>query len=236
MSALPAETLPVETLPAAGLPVEALPAAALPVEALPAEALPVEPESGPVPPARRQLSVVRQRDGEASAAPRQGTSAPREGGAAPRQASRRPRRTSPRPRPAGVHACSAALRAGPLAVPPQTPVAPRPAVDPAAATSPRPRLTARGRSVLTAGALIAATLLWFGVASAQGANHGVSPGAGGHAATSQVVVQPGQTLWSIALQADPSADPRLVVQRIVAMNSLTGENITVGQRLRVPQG
>jgi LysM repeat protein len=89
--------------------------------------------------------------------------------------------------------------------------------------------------VVAAGAVIVASLLWFGVASAQASNHAASPAAGGHAATSQVVVQPGQTLWSIALQADPSADTRLVVQRIVALNSLTGENLTAGQHLWVPQ-
>ena len=148
-----------------------------------------------------------------------------------------PRRTSPRPRPAGVRACSVALRAEPPAVAPQAPVVLRPAVEPAVPVieSPRPRLTGRGRSVLAAGAVITATLLWFGVASAQSADHSVSPSAGRAPAT-QVVVQPGQTLWSIALQADPSADPRLVVQRIVAMNSLAGANITAGQHLLVPRG
>jgi nucleoid-associated protein YgaU len=151
-------------------------------------------------------------------------------------ASRSPRRASPRPRPAGVRACSAALRAEPAATAQQAPVVLRSAVEPAVSQAPRPRLTARGRSVLAAGAVIVGSLLWFGVASAQGAEHGVPSGAGGQAAIAQVVVQPGQTLWSIALQADPSADPRLVVQRIVAMNSLTGENLTAGQHLRVPQG
>ena len=51
---------------------------------------------------------------------------------------------------------------------------------------------------------------------------------------SQIVVQPGQTLWSIAAQADPAADTRLVIQRIVTANSLTSENIAAGQRLWIP--
>jgi hypothetical protein len=38
------------------------------------------------------------------------------------------------------------------------------------------------------------------------------------------------------VSADPSADTRLVVQRIVAMNSLTSENLAAGQHLRVPRG
>jgi LysM repeat protein len=82
-----------------------------------------------------------------------------------------------------------------------------------------------------------ATLLWFAVASAiQGPARTAAPRAGGDAPASQIVVQPGQTLWSIATQADPSADPRLVVQQIVSMNSLTSENIVAGQHLRIPQG
>ncbi|MGH3158391.1 MAG: LysM peptidoglycan-binding domain-containing protein [Streptosporangiaceae bacterium] len=208
------------------------------MSAMPAEIMPEEPERMPALPEHRQANAaVRQAStapGQASAAVRQASTAPRQASSASRQTSRRPRRTSPRPRPAGVRSCSAALRADPLVMAPQTPlVLPSPA-EPAVAESPRPRLTARGRSVLAAGAVVVATLLWFGVASAQAAGHGASPSAGGHAAASQVVVQPGQTLWSIALQADPSADTRLVVQRIVAMNSLTGENIAAGQHLWVP--
>jgi LysM repeat protein len=52
------------------------------------------------------------------------------------------------------------------------------------------------------------------------------------AAMSRIVVQPGQTLWSIATQADP----RQVVQQILTANTLTRENITAGQRLWVPGG
>ena len=83
----------------------------------------------------------------------------------------------------------------------------------------------------TAAALLI-TLLASG--GAQATNHGAARG--GFEGMHQVVVQPGQTLWSIALQADPSADPRLIVQRIVAMNSLAGANITAGQHLLVPRG
>jgi LysM repeat protein len=51
----------------------------------------------------------------------------------------------------------------------------------------------------------------------------------------RIVVQPGQTLWSIALQADPQADPRLVVRQIMAVNALSGGSVTAGQRLLVPR-
>ena len=44
-------------------------------------------------------------------------------------------------------------------------------------------------------------------------------GTAGHSMT-RIVVQPGQTLWTIAMRADPQADPRQVVQQIIAANAL----------------
>jgi LysM repeat protein len=52
----------------------------------------------------------------------------------------------------------------------------------------------------------------------------------------RVVVRPGQTLWSIASQAEPTADPRLVIQQIIQANSLSGPVIQPGQSLWVPKG
>jgi LysM repeat protein len=191
------------------------------MSAMPAEIIPAE--TGPVPmlPAQREASTAQ-----------------RQAGAGPHRSGSRTRSTGARSRPAGVRACSAALRAEPVAA-----LQPAPALRPAApsaaraAGSVRPHLTARGRSALIAGAVIVATLLWFAVASAtHGLARTVPPRAGGQAPAAQIVVQPGQTLWSIATQADPSADPRLVIQQIVSMNSLTSENIVAGQHLRVPQG
>jgi LysM repeat protein len=51
----------------------------------------------------------------------------------------------------------------------------------------------------------------------------------------QIVVQPGQTLWSIAAAAEPSADPRLVIQEIITANALPGGQLQVGQLLWVPK-
>ena len=53
---------------------------------------------------------------------------------------------------------------------------------------------------------------------------------------SQVVVRPGQSLWSVAESADPHADTRLVVQQIIELNGLTGDVVAAGQRLWVPRG
>ncbi|MCP2343858.1 LysM peptidoglycan-binding domain-containing protein [Actinomadura rupiterrae] len=55
--------------------------------------------------------------------------------------------------------------------------------------------------------------------------------------TASVVVRPGDTLWGIAQQAEPGADPRRTVQRILKLNGLPDDTLVQpGQRLRVPAG
>jgi hypothetical protein len=103
----------------------------------------------------------------------------------------------------------------------------------------RVRLTRRGRAVLAAFAIAVATaavtLFWLSAAGgAQAASHG-GPG-GARRGLAQVVVQPGQTLWSIARRAEPAADPRIVVQQIIEVNALSGVMIQPGQLLWVPKG
>jgi hypothetical protein len=100
------------------------------------------------------------------------------------------------------------------------------------------RLTRRGRIVLSclivAGVTIAALLLSLvASAGAQATNHGQARA--GYQGMREVVVQPGQTLWSIASAAEPSADTRAVVQQIISVNSLAGTSIWAGQLLWVPQ-
>ncbi len=112
------------------------------------------------------------------------------------------------------------------------------AARPAAAPGPI-RLTRRGRIVV--GALVAiavagvAALIWLAVAGrADAANH-VRPGGSAAGTMVRVVVRPGQTLWSIAATADPTADPRIVIQQIVDDNALGGTGIRAGQVLWVPR-
>ena len=52
----------------------------------------------------------------------------------------------------------------------------------------------------------------------------------------QVVVRPGQSLWSVAESADPDQDTRVVIQQIIDLNSLNGDTVFAGQRLWVPRG
>jgi hypothetical protein len=49
-----------------------------------------------------------------------------------------------------------------------------------------------------------------------------------------VVVQPGDTLWSIAAQRYPGDDVRIRVQDIEQANGLAGPNIEVGRTLKLP--
>jgi len=47
-------------------------------------------------------------------------------------------------------------------------------------------------------------------------------------------VQPGETLWGVAVRIAPHADPRLVVARIAEINRLPGAQVFAGQQLVVP--
>jgi LysM domain len=112
-------------------------------------------------------------------------------------------------------------------------------VAPAGLAAPRPRLrlTRRGRIVVGALVMAAATaaallIMLLGPGGAQATDHG--PARAGYQGLHQVVVQPGQTLWSIAAAAEPAADTRVVIQEIMAANALDGSGISAGQLLWVP--
>jgi LysM domain len=98
------------------------------------------------------------------------------------------------------------------------------------------RLTRRGRIVVAAAAaLLVSLLLLLATGAAQATSHSAPPRVADRNLT-QVVVRPGQSLWSVAQAADPNADPRQVMQQIIELNGLTGDVILVGQRLWVPRG
>ena len=50
----------------------------------------------------------------------------------------------------------------------------------------------------------------------------------------RVTVDPGQTLWQMALSVAPEADPRATIARIKEMNGLSSSAIDAGQVLLVP--
>ena len=49
-----------------------------------------------------------------------------------------------------------------------------------------------------------------------------------------VVVEPGDTLWAIASEHYPDADPRERVEAIESLNGLSGPQIEAGEVLRLP--
>jgi LysM repeat protein len=53
-------------------------------------------------------------------------------------------------------------------------------------------------------------------------------------ATGHVVVQPGESLWSVAREVAPQADPRETVLRLRELNHLSSDSVEVGQALVVP--
>jgi len=109
--------------------------------------------------------------------------------------------------------------------------APRVSAAPRVTTAPRPatasvRITRRGRLVILAVALLVVLLpgAWRAMATAQ--VEGPS--------TIAVTVAPGDTLWGIASQIDPGADPRALIAEIRELNALAQSGLLPGQQLQVP--
>ena len=98
------------------------------------------------------------------------------------------------------------------------------------------RLTRRGRVVVAAvAALLVTVVSLLAAGAAQATNHGLPPGATRQNLV-QVVVGPGQSLWSVAESADPDQDTRAVIHQIVDLNALSGDVVFAGQQLWVPRG
>ncbi|TDN88643.1 LysM peptidoglycan-binding domain-containing protein [Microbacterium sp. BK668] len=99
----------------------------------------------------------------------------------------------------------------------------------------RLRLTARGRRVLT---LLAAypALVVLGVAVFLGGSSALASRDAGAPAGSfeTMTVSAGDSLWSIAQEIAPGADPRDVVDAIVRLNALEGVEVSAGQRIALP--
>ena len=72
------------------------------------------------------------------------------------------------------------------------------------------------------------------VIQARGAGRGSAGRLDGGAVTRTVTVGPGETLWQIARDVRPNADPRETVARIQELNGLTTATVWAGQPLIVP--
>ena len=111
-------------------------------------------------------------------------------------------------------------------------------IRPAAVTGvpPRPvRLTHRGRVVVAIVGVLVAAGAFVAAATAAQATSG-SAARSSASGAEKVIVRPGDTLWSIARSADPGADTRTIVQRILQANRISGASIMPGQSLLVPRG
>ena len=102
----------------------------------------------------------------------------------------------------------------------------------AAAEAPALRLTRRGRMLLTALSVIvfgsAIVVLGLRVTGV------LEPGPN-FTHTVPVQVAPGETLWSIAQDTNPTQDPAIVVERIADLNKLaTPADVVPGQTLQIP--
>ena len=110
------------------------------------------------------------------------------------------------------------------------PVAPQ---RPRATTVPRAkgqlRLTRRGRL-----AILMLLLALGAVVSLAVTSSGLASSTATAAPVQYVTVAPGDTLWSIASDVAPDADPRDTVAEIVERNALDGSAIQAGQRIAVP--
>lgn len=92
------------------------------------------------------------------------------------------------------------------------------------------RLTKRGRRVVALLVLVPlATMLWL-FAGKGAAAVGTAP------TTKTVVVQPGQSLWGIAVAAAPNADPRETIYKIKQLNHFSSNDVLPGQGVIVPTG
>ncbi len=101
------------------------------------------------------------------------------------------------------------------------------------AQSARLRLTRRGRVVL--GTLIALLVVGLlAIAAMFGATRAAASNEAGRSDFGYVVVQPGESLWSVATALDSSADPRDVIAEIVRLNQLEGSEVQAGQPIAVP--
>lgn len=94
----------------------------------------------------------------------------------------------------------------------------------------------RLRWVALAAVAVALLALGYARAADPGWPGPAGAGAGGGGAYQTVTVAPGDTLWTIAANHYPDADPRQKVGEIERANGLAGPAIEPGQRLKLPAG
>ncbi len=95
------------------------------------------------------------------------------------------------------------------------------------------RLTRRGRVVFGGLATILVSVA-LGLAATLGATGAVASNSQNVQEFPYVLALPGDSLWSIATELDPAADPRAVVNDIVRLNQMPDSEIQAGEAFAVP--
>ena len=98
--------------------------------------------------------------------------------------------------------------------------------------APRLRLTQRGRSLLVA--VIAGPLVIAAMIFALNGGEATASLGGPDVPFQYVTVSSGESLWQLAGQLAPTADPREVIEQIVQLNQLTSSDVFAGQELAIP--
>ena len=97
---------------------------------------------------------------------------------------------------------------------------------------PRLRLTKRGRAVLTT--LAATPLVIAAFLFALNGGGATASLEGSDVAFQYVTVETGQSLWQLAEQLAPQADPREVIADIMQLNQLRSPDVYAGEQLAIP--
>ncbi|TCU86824.1 LysM domain-containing protein [Curtobacterium sp. PhB191] len=99
----------------------------------------------------------------------------------------------------------------------------------------RLRLTRRGRIVFTTlAALPLLIVVAFFVLNGGQASAGDAAAGGARTQFDTVTIQPGETLWQLAEDTAPNADPRDFVQDVISLNALDGSGLQAGEQIAIP--
>ena len=98
--------------------------------------------------------------------------------------------------------------------------------------APRLRMTKRGRSVLSAA--IAVPLVVGAIMMALDGGQATASRDGSDVVFQYVTVASGESLWQLASELAPSADPRDVIDQIIQLNQLASPDVFAGQELAIP--
>ena len=104
------------------------------------------------------------------------------------------------------------------------------------ATQVRLTLTSRGRSVVMVSALILATSTFAATFSAfNGAAASTTSAASATSvAAEEIIVQPGESYWSIAREIAPGVSTQDVIDQIHELNPFAGATLQAGTKILVP--